>query len=184
MTAVRRQRLRCRAVEVAEEWQGDAEDVGEDVPDLKTCMARCLSVPKRAWGGHGRLLLRRLHPHRPGGGSRGTQEPLEAPQVWVCAGNEDQRGLCGTQAVLLSSSFVRDAFRGILRVRVLSVQGLRNVTMAGAVAVYFRTSAGQTQGGLQGFQRNSVRRGVLNGLAEWLDEERFNGIQQFCRRRS
>ena len=56
--------------------------------------------------------------------------------------------------------------------------------MAGAVAVtlpsppgtrapevYFRTSAGPSAGGLQGFQRNSVRRGVLNGLAEWLDED-------------
>lgn len=39
------------------------------------------------------------------------------------------------QAVLLSSSFVRDAFRGILRARVLSAEGLRGAGMAGAVAV-------------------------------------------------
>ena len=44
------------------------------------------------------------------------------------------RFFCG-QAVLLSSSFVRDAFRGILRARVLSAQGLRGAGMAGAVAV-------------------------------------------------
>jgi hypothetical protein len=41
----------------------------------------------------------------------------------------------GGQAVLLSSTFVRDAFRGILRARVLSAQGLRGAGMAGAVAV-------------------------------------------------
>ena len=41
----------------------------------------------------------------------------------------------GGQAVLLSSTFVRDAFRGILRARVLSAQGLRGAGMAGAVSV-------------------------------------------------
>ena len=47
----------------------------------------------------------------------------------------DQMGSNCFQAVLLSSSFVRDAFRGILRARVLSAQGLRGAGMAGAVAV-------------------------------------------------
>ena len=45
------------------------------------------------------------------------------------------RFFCRGQAVLLSSTFVRDAFRGILRARVLSAQGLRGAGMAGAVAV-------------------------------------------------
>eukprot|EP00434_Breviolum_minutum_P039770 symbB.v1.2.035332.t1/scaffold4731.1/size35673/1 len=129
------------------EWQADGTDGGQDVPDLKTCMVMA------GFSFDAYTLIDR------------------ATGVWVCQGNQDQRGICGVQAVLLSSSFVRDAFRGILRARVLSAEGLRGAGMAGAVAVFFRTTAGESAGGLQGFQRNSVRRGVLNGVAQWLDED-------------
>eukprot|EP00438_Fugacium_kawagutii_P021798 Skav216020 [mRNA] locus=scaffold417:67364:69331:+ [translate_table: standard] len=84
------------------------------------------------------------------------------------------------QAVLLSSSFVRDAFRGILRARVLSAEGdraepwhdpstetprKRSTHCIDAMARFGMTVV------KPGFQRNSVRRGVLNGVAQWLDEE-------------
>lgn len=131
----------------SDEWQADGTDGGQEAPDLKTCMVMA-------------------------GFSFDAYTLIDRAQgVWTCQGNQDQRGICGVQAVLLSSTFVRDAFRGILRARVLSAQGLRGAGMAGAVAVFFRTTAGESAGGLQGFQRNSVRRGVLNGLAQWLDED-------------
>lgn len=131
----------------SDDWQADGTDGGQEAPDLKTCMVMA------GFSFDAYTLIDR------------------ATGVWTCQGNQDQRGICGVQAVLLSSSFVRDAFRGILRARVLSAQGLRGAGMAGAVAVFFRTTAGESAGGLQGFQRNSVRRGVLNGLAQWLDED-------------
>lgn len=137
----------CRSSDDDNDWEADGTDGGQDVPDLKTCMVMA------GFSFDAYTLIDR------------------ATGVWVCAGNQEEKGITGVQAVLLSSSFVRDAFRGILRVRVLSAEGLRGVAMAGAVAVFFRTTAGDGAGGLQGFQRNSVRRGVLNGLAQWLDED-------------
>ncbi|CAJ1338309.1 unnamed protein product [Effrenium voratum] len=129
-------------------WQSDGEGEGEvDFPDLKLCLVMA-------------------------GFSFDAYTEIDRAQgVWVKAGNQDQLGVRGVQTVLLSPSFVRDAFRGILRARVLSAEGLHGVAMAGAVAVFFRTTAGASAGGLQGFQRNTVRRGVLNGLAQWLDED-------------
>ncbi|CAE7415934.1 unnamed protein product [Symbiodinium natans] len=94
-----------------------------------------------------------------------------AQGVWVSTGDNSRVGIEGVKVVLLSPRFVRDAFSGILRVRILSGEGLRNVAMAGAVAVFLRTTSGSSSGGLRGFQRNRVRRGVLNGLAQWLDED-------------
>eukprot|EP00439_Symbiodinium_sp_Y106_P029237 s1448_g3.t1 len=126
---------------------GSGQDAPVDFPDLNLCMVMA-------------------------GFSFDSYTEIDRAQgVWVSAGAGTRTGLEGVQVVLLSPRFVRDAFSGILRVRVLSAEGLRNVAMAGAVTVFFRTTSGSSAGGLRGFQRNRVRRGVLSGLAQWLDED-------------
>ncbi|CAE7774263.1 unnamed protein product [Symbiodinium sp. CCMP2456] len=133
----------------ASDWESDGsgQDAPVDFPDLNLCMVMA-------------------------GFSFDSYTEIDRAQgVWVSAGDSTRTGLEGVQVVLLSTRFVRDAFSGILRVRVLSAEGLRNVAMAGAVTVFFRTTSGSSAGGLRGFQRNRVRRGVLSGLAQWLDED-------------
>lgn len=141
--------FRVIAFSASDTWtsDGSGQDVPVDFPDLNLCMVMA-------------------------GFSFDSYTEIDRAQgVWVSAGDSTRAGLEGVQVVLLSPRFVRDACSGILRVRVLSAEGLRNVAMAGAVTVFFRTTSGSSAGGLRGFQRNRVRRGVLSGLAQWLDED-------------
>ena len=55
--------------------------------------------------------------------ARGFVEPKRFPRAQGRSGTNLFQTTVTKQAVLLSSSFVRDAFRGILRVRVLSAEG-------------------------------------------------------------
>ena len=93
-----------------------------------------------------------------------------AAGVWINDGGENRAGIRGVQTALLSPSFVRDACRGILRVRLLAAENLKGVPVAGSVAVALRTGV-DAPGTVCGATRSTTRRGVLNGLARWFDED-------------
>lgn len=90
--------------------------------------------------------------------------------VWISDGGVDEPGIQGVQVVMLSPQFVRDGCRGILRVRVLAAEGLRGVSVGGSVTVTFRIELPR-KGSFVGSARCSTRRGVLNGIARWLNED-------------
>lgn len=105
----------------------------------------------------------------------------KATGVWLCDGGTQQRGIGGVQTVMLSPGFVRDACRGILRVRVVDAVGLREVPIAGSVGVSFTLDAGP--GSLVASTRCSTKRGVLSGIADWsdMDESIYLYTPRGCR---
>jgi len=91
--------------------------------------------------------------------------------IWISDGSGASPGINGVRTVLLSPQFVRESCRGILRVRVLSAEGLQNVPFAGTVGIAFRVAAGNSPWAFRSSDRCDARRGVFGSALDWREKD-------------